>query len=96
MPLDSAGMLLVRLCLFGPLLYLGLVLVVDPSIVVTLGENFNLGLRNFEHQIQARPWRRPWRMLGRPPDSTAFRGGVRLAGFALCTFAFLHIAGIVK
>ena len=50
--MSDLGELLVRLCAAGPLLYIGLVLVTDPTSIAAMFENFAAELQRFEQRFR--------------------------------------------
>jgi hypothetical protein len=86
---NDAGTLFARLCFAGPLLYIGLSMVMDPQCFMTFTAAFAQALRTFERRFDA----------SAPPLApldTSVRTPVllRVAGVAVCLFALLVITGI--
>ena len=83
----GAGALLVRFCLAGPLLYIGLVLVTDLRGVVLFAAEFSRALESFQNRSR----------IDRPnlPEASAFtRFVMRGIGVALCLIAVIFLSGI--
>jgi hypothetical protein len=89
------GWMLVRLCLSGPVMYIGLAMALDPDGFVAMLGNMARELRNFEQRMREPRWQAPIREA----DSIAVTGRMRLAfrvaGIVLAVFAVLHLAGII-
>jgi len=89
------GLMLVRLCYSGPLLYIGLAMALDPAgFVANLG-NLMQGIRRFEQHLQG--WRGQPQMgdVRFPSASRAVRTAFRMAGVALAVISLLHLTGVV-
>ena len=94
--MDGARTLFGRLCVFGPLLYIGLAMAMDPAGFVTCSAMLGRVSRTFHHRLHGLHWQEPlWE-----PDSVGVSGktllAVRLAGLALAACAFLIIAGFAN
>jgi hypothetical protein len=61
MAFAQAATILVKLCFFGPVLYLGLLMAIDPASTARLLETFIRGMHNFEHALRRFPWQEPLR-----------------------------------
>jgi hypothetical protein len=84
---DDTGTLLARLFISGPLLYIGLVMAMDPKGVVSILEAF----ANFTRVIDRRAVARP------PIDfdvSPALQIAFRITGMAVCAVALLALTGL--
>ena len=90
----DAAMLFVRLCLCGPLLYIGLVIAIDPASLERSAEALAHELRTFEQRLKGVQWQEPLPESGSVHCSPSARNVVRLAGLVLIAFAFLHLAGL--
>ena len=90
------GLMLVRLCLSGPLIYIGLSMALDPDGFVAGLSNLMRGIRNFEHQMREPRWQGPMREADSIVASVGLRACFRVAGAALAAIAELHLAGIVS
>ena len=91
MVLDSAGTIFVRLCFSGPLLYIGLLMVIDPASFVTSLQTLACVLRTFEHRFHGFQWQE---RLSEPDSvqvSPGARKAVRFAGLALAAIALLGV-----
>lgn len=90
--LGRALEILGRLCLTGPLLYIGLLMVVEPANFVRITEMFTTAVRNFERHLSKA---RIWEPLDQPAPlcvTAKVRFVVRL--FGLC-FSAIAIAFFV-
>jgi hypothetical protein len=91
MVLDQAAAILGRLCVCGPLLYVGLLMAIDPASVVRLSGMLARALRNLEHGLRGFAW---LPHFGEPEEaeiSAAWRIALRLIGFGLVTVAILFL-----
>lgn len=91
---DHAATFLVRLCLAGPLLYIGLVMTIDPASLGRSAEALAHALRTFEQRLNGVQWQEPLRESGPVHLSPTVRNAVRFAGLVLTAFAFLHLTGL--
>ena len=91
---EDAATFFVRLCLAGPLLYIGLVIAIDPASLVRWAEALAHALRTFEQRLKGVQWREPLPEPGSVHVSPTARNGMRLAGLVITAFAFLHLAGL--
>jgi len=91
---DDAATLFVRLCLAGPLLYIGLVIAIDPASLERWAEAGAHELRTFEQRLKGGQWQEPLPEPGSVHCSPSARNAVRIAGLVLAAFAFLHLAGL--
>jgi len=91
---DDAATFFARLCVSGPLLYIGLVMAMDPASLVRSAEALTHVLRTFEQRLKGVPWQEPLRESGSVHCSPTMRNGVRFAGLVLTAFAFLYLAGL--
>ena len=94
MVLDQAAAILGRLCVCGPLLYIGLLMAIDPASIVRLSEMVARALHNFEHGLRGFPWREHFQEFEQAKISEAWRIGVRLIGLVLAACAILFLAGV--
>lgn len=88
--------MLVRLCLSGPLLYIGLAMTLDPDGFVAGLGNLMRGIRNFEQQMREPRWQGPIRETDSIAVSSGMRAAFRISGVALAIVAVLHLAGLVS
>ena len=91
---DDAVTFWVRLCLCGPLLYIGLVMAMDPASLAKWAEALAHALRAFEQRLKGIQWQEPLREFGPVHVSATAQNAVRFAGLVLTAFAFLHLAGL--
>ncbi len=89
------GLMLVRLCYSGPLLYIGLSMALHPDGFVAGLSNLIRGIRNFEQQIREPGWQGPMRETDVITVSSSTRAAFQMAGAALAVTAVLHLAGII-
>ena len=78
--------LLLRLCLAGPILYIGLLMMSEPTVIDSFVRHVHVHPYNFT--------RRP-RWPDSLPDSVTARAFVRISGLFLAVFAIWHLAGTV-
>jgi hypothetical protein len=92
--MEAAGAIFIRLWVTGPLLYVGLLLIIDPIGVVKSLEILTNALRTLEDRLRGVMWQ------VREPDplkiSPSARIAVQLAGLTLTTAAFLTLAGFLN
>jgi hypothetical protein len=84
----------VRLCLSGPLLYIGLLMAVEPASLGRSAEALAHVLRTFEQRLKGVQCQEPLPESGSVYCSPAVLKAVRLSGLILIAFAFLHLAGL--
>jgi len=89
---DQAATLFARFCFCGPLLYIGLLMAIDPASFVRVAETLSRELRTFEHRIRGLQWG-PFLEPQSIHVSPRARKGVRFAGLVLSLFAVLLLAG---
>ncbi|MFN7919206.1 MAG: hypothetical protein U0Q16_03865 [Bryobacteraceae bacterium] len=85
--LHDAGSLLLRLALFGPVVFLGLRLIVDPGPFVPYLDELSRAIQRFNSALR----REPIRVLDSDPDEGAML--LRFSGFVLAAFGVLLIFG---
>jgi hypothetical protein len=81
---DDVITLLLRLCLAGPILYIALLMIVEPAVIDSCVRHIHVHL----HDFTGRP-----RWPDSLPDSPTARGFVRTCGFLLAIFAIWLLAG---
>jgi hypothetical protein len=84
---DDLGTLLSRLCVSGPLLYIGLVMTTAPRDLLAMFVSLSQFPRFFDRRPRALP-------PGAVNASPAFESVVRIAGVALCSIALLALTGL--
>ena len=94
--MDGARELFVRLCFSGPLLYIGLVMALDPAWFVTSSARLGRALRAFDNRLRGLHWQEPLWELDSAGESGKTRLAIRFAGLALTACAFLILAGFVN
>lgn len=87
--------MLVRLCLSGPVMYVGLAMALDPDGFVAMLGNMARELRNFEQRLREPGWQAPMREVDSLAVTSRARLAFRMAGTALAVVAVLHLAGII-
>lgn len=92
MDFDHARTIIVRLCASGPLLFIGVLMVIDPASFVNIGQTLASELRTFKHRLrgfqQQGRFQEPEAISVSPSVRVAIRTfGVALAGFAAVAFA---------
>ena len=92
MPPDQAALILAKLCSFGPLLYIGLMLAIDPASILRLSRMTVHALHNFKHAWRGFPLQGWLREPELADLSKMGRIGVRLTGVILAACAVLSIA----
>jgi hypothetical protein len=88
--LDQLSSTVVWLCVFAPMLSLGVIMAVDPHGFYSLLGNFAEVLRRFEYQLHAR-WHEPLLPLMRGRVSPVSDVPVRLVGAILVTLSLLGL-----
>lgn len=84
---------LTRLCAAGPLLFLGLMVALDPGGMITSINSLARGLRALDYRRQGFRWPAGPELVSVPETVRTLMRGV---GIALSVFAFLALAGIVN
>ena len=92
MVLDQAAAILQRLCVCGPLLFIGLLMAIDPASIARLSEMVARALHNFEHGLRGFPWQERLHEPEASSVSVAWRITLRLIGFVLVACAILFLA----
>ena len=85
-----------RLCIAAPIIFAGLLLVVDPLRFLKLVKTFSDGLQRFRDRLHSSPWEDPFLGSREVPDSPRTRTVVRCAGLALTMLGLVHLAGMVN
>jgi hypothetical protein len=92
--MEAAAEIFVRLWITAPLLFVGLLLMIDPLGCVKSVEILTHALRTLEYRLRGAVWQ------VREPDPVQVtprgRMAVQLAGFGLTTAAFLTLAGFLN
>ncbi len=88
----NTGTIFARILICAPLLYVFLLMVIDPASFVKFSETLARVLRTFEHRFHGVEWGL------REPELAEFSKksliALRLAGLALAVCVFLYLAGI--
>jgi hypothetical protein len=88
-------LMLVRLCLSGPLIYIGLSMALNPEGFVAVLGNVMRSIRNFEQALREPRWQAPMRGPDTLTISGRTRAAFRAAGTAVALIALLHLVGIL-
>ncbi|HYI93356.1 MAG TPA: hypothetical protein VEX68_07415 [Bryobacteraceae bacterium] len=99
--MPAAESLLIRLCLAGPLLYLGLHMILEPRQFVTSlrshASSIEVALQNFQQALrQQEPFRDPEGAYVSSEVSSGALLFVRIAGMVLAFFSVLVIVGLAS
>jgi len=89
---DQLPSVLMKLFSYGPVLYLGLLLAIDPAKVGRLAEMVIHAENTFQHQLRGIPWQHRWHGPEEVNVSKAWRVAIRFTGLTLAAHAFLSIA----
>lgn len=95
MPGDAAT-LVANLCVCGPLIYLGLWMIIGPSNMVSVLNGIEVALRRCRDNLQWPHWQDPLRDVGSMPDSPGAHILVRLFGLAVAIAGLAHLAGMAE
>lgn len=91
----NAATLLVNLCVCGPMIYLGLWMMMGPSKMVSVVNDLENGVRHFRDDLQSSRWRDVFLDASSVPDSPVVHTLVRVFGVALAIAGLLRLAGFV-
>ena len=91
----DAATLLANFCVCGPMIYLGLWMMMGPSKMVSVLNDLENGVRRFRDDLQAPRWRDVFLDAGSVPDSPVVHTLVRVFGMALAIAGLLRLAGFV-
>jgi len=98
--LDHARTIFASLCVCGPVLYVGLLMVIDPASLVialrSLAWSLAGVLRTFEHRFHGSQWHEQLQEPEAGPVSPAARLALKFAGLALVLCAVAYLADAVK
>ena len=89
---DQAASMLAKLCSHGPVLYIGLLMAIDPASVGRLSDMVIRVMHQFQHQVRGFPWQQRFYEPGAVNLSKAWRIAIRFTGLTLAAYAFLSIA----
>ena len=97
--MPGAESFLVRLCLAGPLLYVGLQMILQPAQFLTslrtLASSVEIALQNFQQALrQQEPFRDPNSVSVSSVVSDGERFFVRVAGMVLVLFSVAFLSGL--
>jgi hypothetical protein len=90
--LNQAAAILQKLCVCGPLLFIGLLMAIDPASVFRLSGAVARALHRFEHGLRGFPWQEHVREIEEDNVSEAWRIALGLIGFVLVACAILFLA----
>lgn len=90
----DAATLLVNLCVCGPMIYLGLWVMIGPSKMVSILNHLEGELRSFRDNFESPHWRDALHEAGSVPDSPASHSLIRLFGLALVIAGLVRLAGM--
>ena len=88
---DHVATFLIKLVFWGPVLYVALLMTIDPARVVRLTGMLIRRLNNFEHRLLGFHWQERVR---EPEEANASKGsriGVRFIGLGLAAWALLSL-----
>jgi hypothetical protein len=94
MAAPHAPAFVMRLWIFGPLLYAGLFMAVNPAGFESFLDGLVSAMRNFEERLHGFPVGERRHLPGAAAFSPGVRKGIRWAGAVLALWAFLALAGI--
>ena len=91
----DAATLLANFCVCGPMIYLGLWMMMGPSKMVSVLNDLENGVRRFRDDLQAPRWRDVFLDASSVPDSPVVHTLVRVFGVALAIAGLLRLTGFV-
>jgi len=91
----DAATLLVNFCVCGPMIYLGLWMMMGPSKMVSVLNDLGAGIRRFRDDLESPQWRDAFLDAGSVPDSPVVHTLVKVFGVALAIAGLLRLAGFV-
>ncbi len=94
-PLEPLPMLVARFCVFGSVLFVGMMLILDPPASVSMFNDFASAVRRLDSHVRMR-WRDPFFQPRPIPHSARARALVRFIGAAIALFGLLSLAGIIN
>ncbi len=94
--LADAAEMLGRLCIAAPVIFAGLLLVVDPPRFLKFVSTFSDVVQRFRDHLWSSPWEDPFLGSREVADSPRTRTVVRCAGLALTMLGLVHLAGMVS
>ncbi len=94
--LADAAEMLGRLCIAAPVIFAGLLLVLDPLQFLKFVNVASDSLQRFRDHLRSSPWEDPFLGSSEVPDSPRTRTVVRCAGLALTMLGLVHLAGMVS
>ena len=94
--LADAAEMLGRLCIAAPVVFAGLLLVLDPLQFLKFVNVASDSLQRFRDHLWSSPWEDPFLGSHEVPDSPRTRTVVRCAGLVLTMLGLVHLAGMVS
>jgi hypothetical protein len=88
---DHVATFLIKLVFWGPVLYVALLMTIDPARVVRLPGMLIRGLNNFEHRLLGFHWQERLREPEEANASKRTRIGLRFSGLLLAAWALLSL-----
>ena len=92
---DTAEML-GRLCVAAPIIFVGLLVLMDPLRFLKYVNMLSDGLQRFRDHLHSSPWEDPFLGSHEVADSPRTRTVVRCAGLVLTMLGLVHLAGMVS
>lgn len=89
-----AGAVLLRVCVFGPFAYIGLLMMIDPLGFRGFIEGFAEAIRSLSQPMQGAQWQQPARERGIVMAEAAVRKFVRFAGAVVTAWAVVQLVGM--
>ncbi len=84
------------LCIATPIIFVGLLIVVDPLRFLKFANTFSDGLQRFRDRLHSSPREYPFLGSRAVPDSRRTLTVVRCAGLALTMQGLVHLAGVLS
>jgi hypothetical protein len=88
--MEEFGATLARLCAVAPLLFIGILVLVDPAAITGLIRRMEFGIRNFRNWLQGMPYVDQYQEAHEVLSTPALLG-LRIGGVALVVFALLPL-----
>ncbi len=90
--LDRAGTILLNLFIFAPILFLGLLMLIDPDCLVTSLRSLAGAVRTIEQRFRGSYWPQPLSDANAGRVSASARLTFRFAGLALVLYTIAALA----
>ena len=91
----EAGELLIRLCFFGPILYLGLLMAINPEEIIRFPKYFASELEQFRDALRGTQWSQPSAEPDSIKDSSGNRALIKAIGLTLVIICVLLISDLI-